>query len=111
MAESRKELYNKSPVDLRTKVRIDDREEIAMKPYWYYRNGRLHIRYTVDRCVELSEGEKARLKVELSSCFDKQEVLAKAWYFQVNCLEKKIIHDGIADTERRIKGGNNGLKN
>ena len=108
---NRKEVYNASPMDLRTKVKIGKEEEIAMKPYYYYRNGFLHIRYTVDRCVELSESEKARLKVAMSTSFDKQEVLSKEWEFQTKCLEKEIIRDGIAEMEKRIKGGHDGFKN
>ena len=113
MAENRmkKNMYNVSPVDLRTKVRLGDEEEVAIKPYWYYRNGYIHIRYTVDRCVELSESEKARLKVAMSTSFDKQEVLSKEWDFQTRCIDKEIIRDGIVETEKHIRRMNSGHKN
>lgn len=99
-----KDIYNASPIDLRTKVVVEGGEEICMKPYYYYRNGLLHIRYNVDRCVELSESEKAGLKVTLASTFDKQTALAKAWNFFTTCVKKPIIRDGVAEIEKRIKG-------
>lgn len=111
---TKKDMYNTSPIDMRTKVKIGDEEEIAMKPYYYYRNGLLHIRYTVDRCVELSPSEQTGLKIELSTTFDKQTVLTKAWNFFVTCVGKPIIRDGIAEMERRIEHFaevNNGYKN
>lgn len=99
----KKDMYNASPIDLRTHVRFDDTDEIAIKPYYYYRNGLLHIRYMVDRCVELSPTEQAKLKVDMSTTFDKQTLFAKAWNFFTTCVEKPIIRDGIAEMERRIK--------
>lgn len=104
----KKDMYNASPVDLRTYVN----GETAMKPYYYFRNGLLHIRYNVDRCIELTPSESAKLKVELtSSSNDKQEVLAKAWNFFTTCVEKPIIQDGIAEVEKRLKGNTDGQQN
>lgn len=100
----KKDMYNASPVDLRTKVKIGEDEEIAMKPYYYYRNGYLHIRYNVDRCVALSESEKAKLKIDMAATFDKQYVLGKAWNFFTTCVGKEIIRDGIAEAEKHIRG-------
>lgn len=108
----KKDMYNSSPVDLRTKVKIGEDEEIAMKPYYYYRNGKLHIRYGVDRCIELSSTESARLKVELtSSGRDKQEVLAEAWNLFTTRVGKTVIRDGIAEIEKMMKGAENGQQN
>lgn len=110
----KKNMYDASPYDLRTKVKIGEEEEVAIKPYYYYRNGLLHIRYTVDRCIELSPSEQTRLKIELSSTFDKQTVLSKAWNFFTTCVHKDIIKDGIAEMERRIEHFaevNNGRQN
>lgn len=101
-----KDIYNASPIDLRTKVTVEGGEEIAMKPYYYYRNGLLHIRYNVDRCVELSDTESNGLKVTLASTYDKQTALAKAWRFFVGNVGKKIIRDGVAEIEKRIKEHN-----
>ena len=101
----KKDMYNSSLVDLRTYVN----GETAMKPYYYFRNGLLHIRYNVDRCIELTPSEIAKLKVDLtSSGRDKQEVLAEAWNFFTTCVEKPIIKDGIAELEKRIKEYKNG---
>lgn len=104
----KKDMYNASPIDLRTYVN----GETAIKPYYYFRNGMLHVRYNVDRCIELSPSESARLKVDLtSSGRDKQEVLAEAWNFFTTCVEKPVIMDGIAEIEKRMKGAEDGYKN
>ena len=100
---TKKDLYNESPIDLRTKVKIGEEEEIAMKPYYYYRNGFLHIRYNVDRCVELTSTEITGLKVSLASSCDKQSVLAKAWNFFTACVKKPVIRDGVAEVEKKMK--------
>ena len=109
----KKDMYNACPYDMRTKVKIGDEEEIAMKPYYYYRNGLLHIRYNVDRCIELTDSEKAKLKVDMASTFDKQTLFARAWNFFTTCVEKPIIRDGIAEIEKRMHKGAeyNGFKN
>ena len=106
---TKKDLYNSSPVDLRTKVKIGEEEEIAMKPYYYFRNRMIHIRYGVDRCIELSPAESARLKVELTtSGRDKQEILADAWNLFTGFVGKTVIRDGITEIEKRIKGAEDG---
>lgn len=97
----KKDMYNASPVDLRTYVN----GELAIKPYYYYRNGLLHIRYSVDRCVELSEAEKAKLKEDMTKSHDKQSILADAWNFFTTCVKKPVIMDGIGEIERRIRSG------
>lgn len=109
---TKKDLYNESIIDLRTKVEIGEDVETAMKPYYYFRNGLLHIRYTVDRCIELTPSETAKLKVDLTtSGKDKQEILAEAWNFFTTCVEKPIIRDGIAELEKKIKEYTNGQQN
>lgn len=107
----KKDIYNSSPVDLRTHVQIGGDDEIAVKPYYYFRNGLLHIRYNVDRCIELSSTEVVRLKADLATTYDKQTALAKAWNFFTTCVKKPIIRDGIAEIERRIKEYGNGRQN
>lgn len=104
----RKDMYNASPVDLRTYIN----GETAIKPYYYFRNGMLHVRYNVDRCIELSPSESAKLKVDLtSSGKGKQEVLAEAWNFFTTCVDKPVITDGIAEIEKRMKGAEHGHQN
>lgn len=100
----KKDLYNSSPVDLRTYIN----GETAIKPYYYFRNGLLHVRYNVDRCVELSSAEQIKLKMELTTNYDKQEVLAKTWNFLTECVGKPIITDGIAEIEKHMKERRNG---
>lgn len=98
--KTKKEIYDSSLFDQRTYIN----GEIAIKPYYYMRNGLLHVRYTVDRCVELSKAEDTKIKVDLtSSPADKQTVLSNAWNFLTNAVGKTIIMDGIAEMEKRIK--------
>lgn len=71
--------------------------EVAIKPYFYFRNGYLHIRYNTDKAIALSESEVKRIKEELSSSpADKQNILRANWDFQVHQVGKSIISNGIA---------------
>lgn len=98
---TKKELYNKGLAD----VRIIN-GETAMKPYWYLRNGLLHVRYTVDRCIQLSPDEVNKLKDDMTkNPAEKQSVLEKAWSFFSDCVGKAVIMDGIAEIEKRVTGG------
>ena len=95
------------------KQTVIDRET-AIKPYYYLRNGFLHVRYTVDRAVELSESEVQQIKNELGKKpYDKQGVLADSWNFLTKMACKTIIHDGIQNFVDRLKerAKNNGFKN
>ena len=84
--------------------------ELAIKPYYYFRNGYLHIRYNVDRVIKLSETESAKLKLEMTTNpADKQSVLAKAWNFFEKTVCKPVIHDGLKEIEK--KGIFNGYTN
>lgn len=97
---TKKEMYDNSILDLRTHIC----DETAIKPYYYMRNRLLHVRYTVDRCVELTPSEVAKLKVDITASPEKkQTILEEMWNFLTVSVERKIIHDGIAEMERRIK--------
>ena len=88
--------------------------ETSIKPYFYLRNGLLHVRYTVDRCIELSGSELERIKVKVTeNPSSKQEILLNEWNFQTKCVGKTVIFDGIAEIDKRIKGSKdeNGFKN
>ena len=103
---TKKDMYDNSVLDLRTHIC----GETAIKPYYYMRNGLLHVRYTVDRCVELTPSEVTKLKVDITANPEKkQTILEEMWNFLTLSVERKIIHDGIAEMERRIK--EYGLKN
>lgn len=100
MFKTKKEMYNESLFDMRTYIN----GETAIKPYYYLRNGMLHVRYTVDRCMKLSSTEVDKLKADMTaSPADKQDILKKAWNFFTNAVGKDIIMDGIAELERQIK--------
>ena len=76
--------------------------ELAIKPYYYFRNGYLHIRYNVDRVIKLSETESAKLKLEMTANpADKQSVLAEAWSFFEKTVGKPVIHDGLKEIEKK----------
>ena len=105
---TKKDMYDNSVLDLRTHIC----GETAIKPYYYMRNGLLHVRYTVDRCVELTPSEVAKLKVDITANPEKkQAILEEMWNFLTLSVERKIIQDGIAELEKRIKEYENGLKN
>ena len=105
---TKKDMYDNSVLDLRTHIC----GETAIKPYYYMRNGLLHVRYTVDRCVELTPSEVTKLKVDITANPEKkQAILEEMWNFLTLSVERKIIHDGIAELEKRIKEYENGLKN
>lgn len=98
---TKKDEYNESLYDLRTYIN----GEIAIKPYYYLRNGLLHVRYTVDRCVELTSTEEAKAKVDITlKPEEKQNILAKLWTLISKQVGRPIIMDGIAELEKRIKG-------
>lgn len=100
MFRTKKEMYNESLFDMKTYIN----GETAIKPYYYLRNGMLHVRYTVDRCLRLSATEVSKLKADMTaSPADKQDILKKAWNFFANAVGKDIIMDGIAKLERHIK--------
>lgn len=97
---TKKDLYNENPlIDMRTHIN----GETAIKPYYYLRCGVLHARYTVDRAIELTSSEVAKLKIDMTSG-DKQEVLGKAWNMFEHCVERPIIQDGIAYVDKKLKG-------
>ena len=97
---TKKDIYKNNPlVDMRTHIN----GETAIKPYYYLRCGALHVRYNVDRVIELTSTEEAKLKVDMTTG-DKQEVLGKAWNFFENTVGKPIIEDGIAYIDSRLKG-------
>lgn len=77
---------------------------IQIKPFYFYRNGVLHKRYTLDEAVELSETEIRALKRELSESpvASKQNVLAKNWELQTKLIGKKSF-DGVAYVNRKIE--------
>lgn len=78
------------------------------KPYFYLRNGLLHVKGNFDKCIELSPTEVKRLKDVLSSASygakEKQEVLYSFWQFLEKGIGKPVIQDGLSEIERRIKG-------
>lgn len=77
--------------------------DIAIKPYYYMRNGLLHVRYKVDRAVDLSKDEILRIKEELEKApVEKQQILGREWNLQTVMNEKPIIMDGIKAGENRM---------
>lgn len=88
-------------------IKIEDRciinGDTAIKPYYYMRNGLLHVRYTVDRCVELSKTEENQIKTELDGKPEqKQNILGKHWNLLTVMVQKPILTDGIKAGEDRM---------
>lgn len=92
--------------------------ELAIKPYYYIRNGLLHVRYNVDRAIELSTSETAEIKTKLTeNPALKQEILENMWNFFEKTVQKAIIQEGIKAGEDRTEkmtkiylGDKNGFK-
>ena len=77
--------------------------DIAVKPYYYLRNGLLHVRHTVHRAVDLSQDEVMRIKEELNKDpAQKQQILVIEWNLQTVMNEKPVIMDGIKAAEERM---------
>lgn len=92
----------------RNEIGMEDRciinGDIATKPYYYLRNGLLHVRHTVDRAVNLSKDEEMRIKEELTEApAQKQQILGREWNLQTVMNGKSIIMDGIKAAEERMK--------
>ena len=78
--------------------------ETAIKPYYYMRNGLLHIRYIVDRAVELSESEVKATKDKITLApYNKQEILSKLWNLLTVYVERPVLLDGIKAGEDKMK--------
>lgn len=100
--KTKKDIYNESKIDLRTYIC----GETSIKPYYYIRNGLLHVRYTVDRCMELSPSEIERIKADITAHpSDKQKILSSFWSFLEKTVGRAVIFDGIKEAEKRIKKG------
>lgn len=78
------------------------------KPYFYVRNGLLHVKGNFDKCIELSQAEEQNLKDRLNNASygaeEKQDVLYEFWQLCEKELGKPVIQDGLREIERRIKG-------
>lgn len=78
------------------------------KPYFYLRNGLLHVKGNFDKCIELSQAEVQNLKDRLNNASygaeEKQDVLYEFWQLCERELKKPVIQDGLSEIERRIKG-------
>jgi hypothetical protein len=82
--------------------RVEVNGDTAINPYWYLRDGLLHVRYTVDRCVRLSPSEELKLKEEITANPSyKQDTLEHNWKLLTDCVGKEIVNDGIAEAERQ----------
>lgn len=88
-------------------------KETAIKPFFSIKGNKLCVRYTVDRCMKLSDTEVADLKNKMSADpANKQSTLEKAWSFFSNAVGKDVIMDGIAELEKHIKESkSNGYQN
>lgn len=84
--------------------------DVAIKPYLYVRNKNLHVRFTCDKCVELTEAELSSLYKRLDEHPEsKQDIFAEVWSVVAN-LNERPVKDGIstADKIMEAKRTNNG---
>lgn len=78
-------------------------KETGIKPVFFLKGKRLFVRYTVDRAVNLSKDEEARIKEELDKApAEKQQILGREWNLQTVMNEKPVIMDGIEAGEDRM---------
>lgn len=73
---------------------------VAIKPYLYVRNKMLHVRFTADKCIALTEAEEKELYKRLTERPEKkQEILAEYWSVTANMIERPL-YDGIKVADR-----------
>lgn len=78
--------------------------ETAIKPYYYVRNGLLHVRYNVDRAIKLSETEEKHIKEAIAlEPYNKQGIFARFWSFFEKTVGKTLILDGITESYKEMK--------
>ena len=78
--------------------------ETAIKPYYYVRNGLLHVRYNVDRAIKLSETEEKNIKEAIAlEPYNKQDIFARFWSFFEKTVGKTLILDGIEEGYSTMK--------
>lgn len=79
--------------------------ETACKPKFYVRNNLLHVRYKVDRAIEITDAEKEELHKKLEYNADKQQTLKDLWCFLSLTAARPIIEDGIAYATEKYCAG------
>lgn len=78
---------------------------VAIKPYYYCKNGYLHVRYNIDDCVKLSSSEETRLQKEIKERPSyKQDIMAKEYNLQLTMLQKPVL-DGIYVADENARKG------
>ena len=93
MSEKRKE-YNRVIVD----------GNVAIKPYFYIRNKHLHVRFTSDKCVPLTDTELEKVYKSLDEHPEnKQEVFAEMWSIVANLLDRPL-YDGVKVADKIVEG-------
>jgi hypothetical protein len=81
-----------------TRVVVDG--NVAIKPYLYIRNKNLHVRFTCDKCVELTDAELSTLYKRLNEHPEsKQDIFAEVWSVVAN-LNERPVKDGIKVADR-----------
>lgn len=84
--------------------------DVAIKPYLYVRNKMLHVRFTSDKCVALTESEESELYRRLTEHPEKkQEILAEFWSMTADMIERPVydgiqVADRIMDEKRQSNG-------
>ena len=91
-------------------MRVTVDGNVAIKPYFYLRNKNLHVRFTEDKCVELTDAEMERLFKQIDEHPEKKQIIyAELWSVVAN-LNERPVKDGIktADEIMEAKRQKNG---
>ena len=99
MSEKRKE-YNRVIVE----------GNVAIKPYFYVRGKHLHVKFSSDKCVELTDNELHAVYQKLTEHPEKkQDILEDMWSLVAN-IDNRPLLDGVkvADKNMEIKRHCNG---
>lgn len=72
--------------------------EVASNAYYYLRNRLLHVKYSVDKCIDLTELEDLKIKEELAQHpYLKQDILRNNWDMLTRFEGKEVLNDGVAE--------------
>ena len=92
MSEKRKS-YNRVIVD----------GNVAIKPYFYVRGKHLHVKFSCDKCIELTDNELRALYQKLTDRPEKkQEIFEEMWSIVAN-LDNRPTLDGVRVADRNAE--------
>lgn len=83
--------------------RVTVEGDVAIKPYFYIRNKFLHVRYTSDKCVQLTDAELSELYRRLTEHPEnKQGIFEEVWSFVAHTAERPL-YDGVRIADKIVE--------